>query len=203
LETSTIPKPSTTSTSFTTPKPTTSSTPLKTTEATHTPASPTSEASAATTVSSSSGNGSGASDSDVQTYLAAHNTVRAQHGASPLTWSNDAASKAQEWANNCQFKHSGGSLGPFGENLAAGTGSGYTIDSAITSWTNEVSQYDSSNPQPSHFTQVVWKATTQVGCAVQDCSGIFAASFGLAHFYVCEYSIQGNVIGEFAENVQA
>jgi hypothetical protein len=42
-----------------------------------------------------------------------------------------------------------------------------------------VAQYNSADPQPSHFTQVVWKATTQVGCAVQDCSGIFDASYGV------------------------
>lgn len=46
--------------------------------------------------------------------------------------------------------------------------------------------------------QVVWKASTQVGCAEASCSGIFAASFGLAKYFVCEYSPQGNVIGEFA-----
>jgi uncharacterized protein YkwD len=72
-----------------------------------------------TTSQTSSGgsNGSGATDSDVTAYLKAHNDVRAQHNASPLTWSNEAAAKAQEWANKCVFKHSGGSLGPYGENL--------------------------------------------------------------------------------------
>jgi hypothetical protein len=119
-----------------------------------------------------------------------------------LTWSDDAASKAQQWANNCKFVHSGGSLGPFGENLAAGTGDSYDIAAAIKSWTDEVSQYDPSNPVPSHFTQVVWKGTTQVGCAVQMCNGIFSSSYGQAKFFVCEYSAQGNIIGQFAQNVQ-
>ncbi|KAI0073539.1 PR-1-like protein [Panus rudis PR-1116 ss-1] len=151
----------------------------------------------------SGSNGSQASDSDVQQYLSAHNTVRAQHGAAPLTWSNEAAAKAQEWANRCVFKHSGGTLGPFGENLAAGTGDSYDIATAIKSWTDEVSQYNSNNPQPSHFTQVVWKGTTQVGCAVQLCDGIFPANFGKAKFFVCEYTPQGNIIGQFAQNVQA
>jgi len=144
----------------------------------------------------------GTSQSDISEYLSDHNTVRAQHGAAPLTWNNTLADKAQQWANGCVFQHSGGSLGPFGENLAAGTGSSYGIDAAIKSWTDEVSQYDPSNPQPSHFTQVVWKATTQVGCAVQQCNGIFDPSFGPAQFFVCEYAPQGNVIGEFAQNVQ-
>ncbi|KAI0824238.1 CAP domain-containing protein [Trametes gibbosa] len=153
--------------------------------------------------SNGSGNSGATSQSDIDQYLQAHNSIRSQHGASPLTWSDDLAAKAQQWANNCVFQHSGGTLGPFGENLAAGTGSSYGIQSAVKSWTDEVSEYDPNNPQPSHFTQVVWKASTQVGCAVQSCNGIFAASFGPAKFFVCEYSPQGNVIGHFGENVQA
>ncbi|KAF9569743.1 PR-1-like protein [Agrocybe pediades] len=147
------------------------------------------------------GNGA-TSQADIQAYLAGHNTIRAQHGASPLTWSDNLAAKAQQWANGCKFQHSGGSLGPFGENLAAGTGSDYDIAAAIKSWTDEVSQYNPNSPTPSHFTQVVWKGTSQVGCAVQTCSGIFDASFGPAKYFVCEYSAQGNIIGRFPENVQ-
>ncbi|KAF8807576.1 PR-1-like protein, partial [Phlegmacium glaucopus] len=139
----------------------------------------------------------GTSSADIQAYLTAHNSVRAQHGAVPLTWSDTMASKAQQWANGCVFQHSGGTLGPYGENIAAGTGSDYDIAAAIKSWTDEVSQYNPNNPDPSHFTQVVWKATTQLGCAVQTCNGIFPAMFGPAKYFVCEYFVQGNVIGSF------
>jgi len=134
--------------------------------------------------------------------LTAHNSVRANHGAAALTWSDDLASKAQQWANGCKFQHSGGTLGRFGENLAAGTGSSYGISQAIKSWTDEVSEYDANNPQFSHFTQVVWKGSKQVGCAVQACDGIFSSQFGKAKYYVCEYFPAGNVIGQFAQNVQ-
>ncbi|KZT40053.1 PR-1-like protein [Sistotremastrum suecicum HHB10207 ss-3] len=174
------------------------------------PSPPSSTHSSSTTPSPSPSSNSASSESsdaqtsssDIDQYLQFHNTIRAQHGANALTWSDNLASKAQQWANGCVFKHSGGTLGPFGENLAAGTGSGYGIQNAVQDWTNEVSQYDPNDPQPSHFTQVVWKASTQVGCAVQKCSGIFPSSFGLAQFYVCEYSPQGNIIGQFPENVQ-
>ncbi|KAG5654737.1 hypothetical protein H0H81_003745 [Sphagnurus paluster] len=146
---------------------------------------------------STGGGSSFTEDGDIQAYLSSHNSVRANHGAVPLTWSDDLASKAQQWANGCLFQHSGGIFGRIGENLAAGTGD-YTIQTAVKAWTDEVSEYNPSNPKSSHFTQVVWKATTQVGCAVQICDGIFDASFGKARYYVCEYSAAGNVQGQFA-----
>jgi len=120
------------------------------------------------------------------------------HGANPLTWNATLATYAQNWVNDCQFKHTNG---PYGENLAAGTGD-FGIAAAIKLWTDESSDYDPTNPQPSHFTQVVWKSSTQLGCAVSACNGIFAASDGLAQYYTCEYSPPGNYIGEFAQNVQ-
>jgi len=58
--------------------------------------------------------GSGSTPVPEQTYLDAHNAVRANHGASPLQWSDELASKAQQWAARCQFEHSGGQLGQFG-----------------------------------------------------------------------------------------
>jgi len=141
--------------------------------------------------------------SDIQTYLSTHNSFRAKHGAAPLEWDNQLAGKAQQWANKCVFKHSGGTLGPYGENLAAGTGGSYNINAAVKSWTDESTSYHPNNPVPSHFTQVVWKGSKKLGCAVQECKGIFDPKFGLAKYFVCEYSPPGNVIGHFKENVQA
>ena len=77
------------------------------------------------------------SPSDIQAYLTGHNSVRVEHSAAPLTYSQDLAAKAQQWANGCVFEHSGGKLGTFGENLAAGTGDSYGISQAIKSWTDE------------------------------------------------------------------
>ncbi|KZT30346.1 PR-1-like protein [Neolentinus lepideus HHB14362 ss-1] len=197
--TPTLPPPKTTTTTSASRKPSSLST-----QPAPSPSPSSTQGSASSSVSSTgSGSSSGStSSSDIDQYLSAHNSVRAQHGASPLSWSDNLASKAQQWANGCVFQHSGGSLGPFGENLAAGTGDSYDIAAAVKSWTDEVSEYNPSNPVASHFTQVVWKGSTQVGCALQLCDGIFAASFGKAKYYVCEYSAQGNIIGQFAQNVQ-
>lgn len=110
-------------------------------------------------VSSPDSSSSSGLESDM---LADHNSFRAQHGASSMTWNNEMASKAQQWANGCVFKHSGGTLGPFGgkymtpvgflfqhfnslcvENLAAGTGTSYSADTGFGQWTAEQCQCDS------------------------------------------------------------
>ncbi|KAF6766373.1 PR-1-like protein [Ephemerocybe angulata] len=176
------------------PSPTTTTT--KVTSSTTTKV--TSTAPPTTTSSPPTGGSESTSGGDIQAYLDAHNSVRRNHGAADLTWSDSLAAAAQKWANNCQFKHSGGSLGAFGENLSAGTN--MDIAGAVKLWADEAPQYDPSNPQFSHFTQVVWKSTTQVGCAVQTCTGIFGDT--PAKFFVCEYNPAGNVGGRFAENVQ-
>ena len=84
------------------------------------------------------------------------------------------------------------------ENLAAGTGE-YTVIGGVDAWADEVEVYnpeDPENHQALHFTQVVWKGTTELGCAFVTCSAgtIFLAA---SHFLVCEYHSAGNVIGEF------
>ena len=146
---------------------------------------------------------SATASSSIDAYLIPHNVARAAHGASPLVWSDELAAAAQRWADNCVFEHSGGSLGPFGENLAAGSGD-YRAQSGVEAWVNEAGEYSSANPVPSHFTQVVWKATTQVGCAVASCNlANFDPKFWPVKYHVCEYSAPGNVIGQFATNVQA
>lgn len=133
-------------------------------------------------------------DSFAQSVLDTTNKYRAQHGAAALTWSNELASYAKKYLDNqnCVFAHSGG---PYGENLAMGYSS---VSSAIDAWYNEVSSYDYSNPgfsmSTGHFTQLVWKGTTQVGCYSYDCGSS-------GQFVACEYSPAGNVLGNFAQNV--
>ena len=62
-------------------------------------------------------------------------------------------------AQNCQFVHSLGKLGPLGENLAA-AGTSQTTDStpvdaagAFKGWADEASDWEGGNEAPSHFTQ--------------------------------------------------
>ncbi|WRT69565.1 uncharacterized protein IL334_006553 [Kwoniella shivajii] len=140
------------------------------------------------------------SDPNAQKLLQLHNAFRAQYGANPVTWNQTLADYATSHATACKFEHT---HGPYGENLAAGAGGGYDVTSAFNAWANEASEYNPSNPQYSHFTQVVWKGTTQIGCAMVQCAdGTIFSGIGQNSLYVmCEYNPPGNVIGQFAQNV--
>jgi uncharacterized protein YkwD len=55
-----------------------------------------------------------ATPDEINQYLAGHNDERAKHNAAPLVWNEEAAAKAQQWADACVFEHSGGQLGSYG-----------------------------------------------------------------------------------------
>ncbi|KAG8732860.1 hypothetical protein FRC11_010459 [Ceratobasidium sp. 423] len=170
---------------------------VPTTQAAPTTLASTTAAPAPSTTKASEGSSGNA---EIDAYLKGHNDIRARHGATALTWADDLAAAAAKWAENCIWEHSKGRVGKFGENLAAGTGLGAAA--AVKMWTDEVSEYNPANPQYSHFTQVVWKATTEVGCAVRSCNNLLSNYSGAVNYHVCEYRKPGNVIGQFAENVQ-
>ncbi|KAG7450332.1 PR-1-like protein [Guyanagaster necrorhizus] len=151
-----------------------------------------------TSSASASSSSSSASSGDIDAWLTAHNTVRQQHGADNLTWSDEVASTAQAWADQCNFEHSGSS---YGENLAEASGD-VNIAAAVQLWADEASEYNASNPTYSHFTQMVWKSTTELGCGYAKCSNIYS-DYGGGVLYVCNYNPAGNIDGEYAENVQA
>ncbi|KAI5958405.1 hypothetical protein CANMA_004249 [Candida margitis] len=155
-----------------------------------------SSAAASSSSSSSSGDfGNVQDESFSKDILDAHNSKRAAHGVSALSWDQDAYQYAQNYADeySCSgnLKHSGGK---YGENLAVGYSSG---SSAVEAWYDEGSSYDYSTASTfDHFTQVVWKSTTKVGCAYKDCS---AENWG--KYIICSYDPAGNIIGEGKANV--
>lgn len=128
-----------------------------------------------------------------------HNLQRAKHCSSELSWNATLAAEAQAWADRCEFEHSSG---PYGENLSAGTTQ--TAVQAVDGWYSEISDYDFAAPgfqaSTGHFTQLVWRGTTQLGCGVARCGNIFP-DFGGADYYVCRYLAAGNVQGNYEQNV--
>jgi uncharacterized protein YkwD len=146
--------------------------------------------------------------------LNAHNVKRALHCVPPLAESDALATNAQTWANGCHKDASGNFAhqpsNPNGENLAWGyrTSNGVPIlpglspQQVVENWYGEINNYDFNNPfletgpigSNGHFTQVVWKASTLLGCAQATCS-LTLPTTGRTEtgtLWVCEYSPPGN-----------
>ncbi|KAL1623577.1 hypothetical protein SLS56_008217 [Neofusicoccum ribis] len=146
------------------------------------------------------------------TVLDVSNTVRQNYNASELAWNDTLADYAQSWSEGCKFEHSanaraGEQGGPYGENLAATYPS---ASAAITGWANESRQFNFADPDFSestgHFSQMVWKSTTAIGCGRKNCgsaSGSGDDDHANGWYVVCSYWPRGNVLGEFATNVDA
>jgi len=136
--------------------------------------------------------------------LAAHNAERATLDLAPLTWSQALATNAAIWADvlalTGRFEHSRNEERPGeGENLWRGTANAYSPGEMVHGWSEEKAYFRDGlfpqvqdTPQDSHvvghYTQMIWKSTTAVGCAL--------AVGGGWDVLVCRYSPAGNIIGE-------
>ncbi len=148
---------------------------------------------------------------DESVWLVPMNQARAKVNEAPLVWDPIAAQVALNYAKQCNYMHNPnasaeyaalGGKSHLGENIAAGAPT-ETIANAISSWVNEVADYNHANNTCAkvcgHYTQIVWSTTTGVGCAQVSCTtnspfGTFGA--GRWQFEVCDYSPAGNIIGK-------
>ena len=121
--------------------------------------------------------------------------VRKEVGTPPLTWSNDLAAFAQQWANHLasigKMVHRPNNK--YGENLFMGSGN-YTPLDASVNWYNEKNGYKyrkiDNDLSAGHYTQMIWYNTTQVGVGVA-----IAANGDI--YVVANYSPPGNYVGEY------
>jgi hypothetical protein len=132
--------------------------------------------------------------------LAAHNGERERLGVRALVWNERLADDAQAWAQTLarrgrmEHAHDTGQ----GENLWVGTAGFYSYEQMVGGWLAEKADYRHGTfPKVSrngravgHYTQMVWRGTTQVGCGL--------ASAGGQDFLVCRYSPPGNWVGQQA-----
>lgn len=140
--------------------------------------------------------------------VAAHNKYRKEVKSPDIKWSESLAQTAQTYAekqkgNGCKMKHSG--TKGLGENIywasaisySNGTSKPQDITSAkvTDSWGSEKANYTYSTNSCAagkvcgHYTQIVWKNTTEVGCGKAVCSDN-------SQFWVCNYTPPGNYVGE-------
>ena len=147
--------------------------------------------------------GSKLTQEEAKAALDFHNKVRADVGVSELTWSPELAKFAQEWADHlasqgCEMQHRPGDgqwAQKHGENIFWGKGKDYSALEASESWYSEIDDYtygavnESNWSKTGHYTQMVWKNTTQVGIALAKCSDG-------AIIIVANYNPAGNYMGE-------
>jgi hypothetical protein len=135
--------------------------------------------------------------------LAAQNRERAGLGIEPLQWNPALAASARSWAEHLsatgRFEHAPERPSdPQGENLWAGTRGYYGLEAMVDGWLREKRYFRPGTfPNNSttgdvedvgHYTQLVWRRTRQVGCAM--------ATGSREDVLVCRYSEAGNYIGE-------
>lgn len=132
-----------------------------------------------------------------------HNAVRREAGVPPLVWDPKLATSAAAYARTISttghLVHSPRASRPgIAENLWVGTAGAYAPDAGVASWAAERTDYrDGIFPavsrtgnwlDVSHYTQMIWRTTTHVGC------GLVRSARWEA--LVCHYSPRGNRDGQ-------
>lgn len=136
----------------------------------------------------------------------AHTDVRAAVDTAtplpPLVWNEDLEATARAWAESCTdneapaglIDHNDGrSAGhPYyvGENIYGSSGGATGLD-AVESWASEEADFNPANGSCSgvcgHYTQIVWRTSVELGCALSNCPGL---TYGSS--IVCNYGPGGN-----------
>jgi hypothetical protein len=137
--------------------------------------------------------------------LAAHNRERAVLDVPALTWNDGLARDAAAWGRHLarigylrHYEEMSYDDDAQGENLWAGTRGYFSPEDMVGLWLAEKRHYKPGIfplvsrtgrlEDVGHYTQVIWRNSTHVGCAVVE---------GQADdFLVCRYSEGGNVIGQ-------
>lgn len=146
----------------------------------------------------------------INEILNAQNIARAEVGVPSLFWSTSLAQSAQEWGDTlasqgCTLSHDSNS--DYGENLASRwvtTSSNSGLISSpkeiVSLWTDEKQFYDyfhnlcKDGELCGHYTQLVWKESTEVGCAVSTCFD--ASTQKQTDVWTCRYNPPGNIQGK-------
>ena len=164
---------------------------------------PSSPSSAQPTTSAPAETSTGSVSAYADPILQQHNVHRRNHTVDDISWDDNLANIAAEIASSCKYAHNteaGG--GGYGQNIGAGA-PGDEVDKMITNqmYNDEMMLYPGYGAEPDmsnferwgHFSQIVWKATTKVGCHTQYCPGGLENTGGniSPFFTVCNYQPAG------------
>jgi len=137
----------------------------------------------------------------ISAVLKEHQMYRGELQLPALSWSPALAKDALAWGQHLasidKGEHDQGIRGQEGENLWWGSTGAFSYEEMVDMWGNEKKsfKYDtypncstSRSAIVGHYTQMVWRNTQSVGCAL--------VSNGKTDFLVCRYSAPGNVVGQ-------
>ena len=136
---------------------------------------------------------------DIIIFLDVHNVERNSLCNSNLTWNSILATRAQNLSSSCIMKHSNNG---FGESLYGSTWIGHPAG-AVYSWIDEkvdpgwnCLNSTCCSAETGHYTQVISKWSTEVGCGASVCSELYVYYTGQrlnnALYVVCNYNPAGN-----------
>ncbi len=135
------------------------------------------------------------SDSVQSLLLSRHNFYRHVVGSPDLYWSDTLAQAAKQYADEiAQAPYSTDPLLSYGVNIFR-SADFPKVDDAMQFWTIE-QRYYHGEPMTEknilrfgHYTQIIWKQTNHLGCAI-------AQTQGGTYILVCLYAVKGNYIGQ-------
>merc|ERR1712008_140967 len=148
--------------------------------------------------------------SDEHVALTIHNQYRCLHcDTPPLEWDDQLAKDAEKYAQTCPKGHAKDTNGA-GENLAWHGHSHRVVEnkasweSALRAWYDEEDNWNyrssSGSGVTGHFTAMVWKGTTKLGCAMNaNCNNMWDGFVN--NVVVCRYLEHPNN-GAYAANVK-
>jgi hypothetical protein len=129
-----------------------------------------------------------------------HNMYRCMAGVPALQWDDTLQQQAQSWADTGVTDHSysRGAFKTYGENMQFSCPTSSPKD-ATDWWYAEIELYSESSPyQSPHYTQMVWKGSTKIGCGkgklTAPCDG---------DIWFCQFTPMGNSNNAYKENVIA
>ena len=150
----------------------------------------------------------------IDAFVAAHNQARSgplnpppSPALPPVSWDGVLADSVYNYAIRCQgtmgllshnanrsadYQALGGS-GYVGENIYGSSGNATPAD-AMTLWMKEAPDYDYASGDignAGHYTQIVWRASVRIGCAIVDCPALT-----YHNTVICDYAPGGNISGQ-------
>lgn len=150
----------------------------------------------------------------IDAFVKAHNDARASNlvptpspPLPPVTWDAALADTAYNYLSQCTSSNGDlvdhnedrtqdyaalGGTDYVGENIYASSASSIDPADAVKSWMSEAPNYKPGDvTSAGHYTQVVWRTSVRIGCAIVNCPSV-----RFHNTVLCDYAPGGNIKGQ-------